>query len=114
MSVLLVAIGGLLGAVSRYGLSVLLQSIWTIAAINLLGSFVLGFLVHAGTGLSHDMRNGIGVGLIGGFTTFSTLTVQTILEADGGRPSIAAAYLLATTLGGLAAALLGYITGRAI
>jgi CrcB protein len=112
MTVLLVAAGGLLGVLARYGLSVWIQSIWTVVAINLVGSFALGFLAHGGAHLPNDVRTGLGVGLLGGFTTFSTLTVQTILEADGGRPGIAVAYLVATVLGGMAAAVAGYALGR--
>lgn len=111
---ILVGAGGLAGVLARYGLTVWVQSIWTVVAINLLGSFLLGALTHLGVHLPHDVRNGLGVGFLGGFTTFSTMTVQTVLEADGGRPATAAAYLAATIIGGLLAALLGYGVGRAL
>jgi CrcB protein len=114
MTLLLVGAGGLAGVLARYGLTVWDQSIWTVAAINLAGSFALGFLVHAGAHLSNDVRTGLGVGFLGGFTTFSTLTVQTVLEADGGRTGTAAAYLAVTVVGGMAAAALGYAAGRAV
>lgn len=104
----LVAAGGAAGVLARYGLTLAIQSIWTIAAINVVGSFLLGLLVHTGTGLSQDVRAGLGVGFLGGFTTLSTLTAQTVLEADGGRPGLAAAYLAVNVVGGLAAALAGY------
>lgn len=112
MTLLLVAIGGLVGTLARYGLSVWIQSIWTIVAVNVGGSFVLGLLVHAGAGWSNQTRTALGVGLLGGFTTFSTLTVQTVMEADGGRPEVAAAYLAATVIGGMAAAYAGFVLGR--
>ncbi len=114
MTVLLVGLGGLVGVLSRYGLSVAIQSIWTVVAINLVGSFALGLLVHVGADWSHDVRNGLGVGFLGGFTTFSTFTVQIVLESDGGRPGTAALYGLVTVFGGLAAATLGYVVGRAL
>jgi CrcB protein len=114
MSVLLVGAGGLAGVLARYGLSVVAQSIWTVVTINLVGSFVLGLLIHVGTGWPHDVRNGIGVGFLGGFTTFSTFAVQMVLEADGGRPGLAALYGAVTVLGGLVAAIAGYVLGRAI
>jgi len=50
----------------------------------------------------------------GGFTTFSTFTVQVVLETEGGRPGTAAAYLFASVVAGLAAAVLGYVLGRAL
>ncbi|MBN1529280.1 MAG: CrcB family protein [Thermoleophilaceae bacterium] len=113
-AVILVALGGTGGVLARYGLTVWIESIWTIAAINIAGSFLLGLLLHVGDGLSHDVRNGLGVGFLGGFTTLSTLTVQTVLEADGGRTGLAAAYLAVNMAGGLLAALAGYLLGRAV
>jgi fluoride exporter len=108
-AVALVAAGGTAGVLARYGLTLAIQSIWTVAAINVAGSFLLGALVHTGTGLSQDVRDGLGVGFLGGFTTLSTLTAQTVLEADGGRPGLAAAYLAVNVVGGLAAAFAGYL-----
>jgi CrcB protein len=114
MAVLLVAVGGTAGVLARYGLTVWIQSIWTVAGINLAGSFVLGLLVHVGVELPHDVRTALGVGFLGGFTTLSTLTTQTVLEADGGRAGLAAAYLAVNVLGGLIAATAGYALGRAV
>jgi fluoride exporter len=114
MAVLLVAVGGTAGVLARYGLTVWIQSIWTVAGINLAGSFVLGLLVHVGVDLPHDVRTALGVGFLGGFTTLSTLTTQTVLEADGGRAGLAAAYLAVNVLGGLVAATAGYALGRAV
>ncbi len=70
---------------------------------------------HAGRGglvLERDVREGIGVGFLGGFTTFSTFSVQIVMEADGGEPGTAALYLIASVVGGIAAATAGYILGR--
>jgi CrcB protein len=111
---LLVALGGVAGVLARYGLTVWVQSIWTVVAINLLGSLLLGLLTSAGGHLSTDVRTALGVGVLGGFTTLSTLTVQTVLEADGGRPATAALYFAVSTIGGLACAGLGYALGRAL
>ena len=61
-----------------------------------------------------DLREAVGVGFLGGFTTFSTFSVQIVIEADGGRPGTAAAYLLASVLGGIAAAAGGYALGRTL
>jgi fluoride exporter len=112
IAVVLVGVGGTAGVLARYGLTVWIQSIWTIAAINLAGSFLLGLLLHVGAGWSHDVRNGVGVGFLGGFTTLSTLTAQTVLEADGGRAGLAAAYFAVNVVGGLLAAFAGYALGR--
>jgi len=62
--------------------------------------------------LNRDLREGFGVGLLGGFTTFSTFSVQAVLEVDAGEPRRAAAYVAISVVGGLAAATLGYLLGR--
>lgn len=115
MTTAFVAIGGTLGVLARYGLGRLTMHsdalLWTTAGINIAGSFLLGLLV-AEAWFSRDVREGIGVGFLGGFTTFSTFSVQAILEADGGRTGFAIAYVLVSVLGGLAAAALGYWLGR--
>ena len=86
--------------------------IWMTVGINVVGSFLLGLLV-AEQWFSREIREGLGVGLLGGFTTFSTFSVQAVLEVDGGRPGIAIAYVLGSVLGGIAAGALGYALGRA-
>lgn len=115
MTTLLVAVGGLLGVLARWGVSRLtLHSealIWSTVAINVAGSFLLGLLV-AHQWFGRDLREGLGVGFLGGFTTFSTFSVQVVLEADAGEPRRAIAYVLASALGGIAAAAAGYALGR--
>jgi fluoride exporter len=115
MTTLLVAIGGLIGVMGRYGLTRLTlhgeSLIWMTAAINISGSFALG-LIAATSWFSRDVREGLGVGLLGGFTTFSTFSVQAVLEVDAGEPKRAAAYLALSVVGGVAAATAGYMLGR--
>ena len=106
MTALLVAAGGAAGVLARYGLNVAAPSIWTVVAINVAGSFLLGCLLHAHW--APEVRDGVGIGFLGGFTTFSTFSVQAVLEAEGGREGLAVAYVLASVLGGLAAAFAGY------
>jgi fluoride exporter len=115
MTTMLVAIGGVLGVLSRYGLTRLTLHtealLWTTAAINLFGSFMLGLLV-ASEWFSRDLREGLGVGFLGGLTTFSTFSVQAVLEVDAGRAQTAGLYVVASVAGGLAAAAAGYWLGR--
>jgi CrcB protein len=74
---------------------------------------VLGLLT-AEAWFSRDVREGIGVGFLGGFTTFSTFSVQAVLEVDAGRADRALLYVGASVLGGLAAAAAGYALGRVL
>jgi CrcB protein len=117
MTTLLVAVGGLIGVMGRFGLTRLTihheSLLWMTAAINIGGSFVLGLLT-ATSWFSRDVREGIGVGLLGGFTTFSTFSVQTVLDVDAGEPRRAAAYLALSVVGGVAAATAGFVLGRRI
>jgi CrcB protein len=111
----LVGGAGLAGVLARYGLSRLTLHteglLWMTAGINLAGSFLLGLLA-AEHWFGRDAREALGVGFLGGFTTFSTFSVQVVLEADGGRPGKAAVYLVVSVVGGVAAAAAGYALGR--
>ena len=117
MTAVMVGVGGVLGVLARYGLTRLTLHtdalIWTTVGINVGGSFFLGLLV-AEPWFSRDVREAVGVGFLGGLTTFSTFSVQVVLEAEGGRPGLALAYVAASVLGGIAAAALGYYAGRAL
>ena len=117
MTALLVGLGGVCGVMARYGIGKATfhteALMWSTVGINIAGSFLLGLLA-AETWFSRDVREALGVGFLGGFTTFSTFSVQVVLEADGGRPGVALAYVLASVLGGIAAAWAGYALGRAV
>ncbi len=117
MTTVFVAAGGVLGVLARYGLSRLTlhhgSLIWTTVGINLVGSFLLGVLA-AEPWFSRDVREGIGVGFLGGFTSFSTFSVQIVLEVDAGEPARAGLYLAASVVGGIVAAAAGFALGRAL
>ena len=115
MTTLLVAIGGLAGVLARFGIGRLTEHgttlIWSTVAINVVGSFLLGVLTATGW-FSRDVREGIGVGFLGGFTTFSTFSVQAVLEVDAGKGGRALVYVAVSVVGGIAAAAAGYALGR--
>jgi fluoride exporter len=117
VTTLLVAVGGVVGVLARFGISRLTlhheSLLWATVGINVAGSFLLGLLV-AEPWFSRDAREAIGVGLLGGFTTFSTFSVQVVMEVDAGRPDRAALYVAASVLGGIAAAACGYWLGRVV
>jgi CrcB protein len=115
MTTLMVAVGGLFGVMGRYGLTRVTihheSLLWMTAGINIVGSFILGVLT-ATSWFSRDVREGLGVGFLGGFTTFSTFSVQAVLDVDAGEPGRATAYLVVSVVGGIAAATAGYMLGR--
>lgn len=117
VTVLLVAAGGLIGVLARYGLGTTVctdNQPWMIFAINMAGSFLLGAVVPLSDQLSDPVRTGIAVGFCGGFTTFSTVSVQVFLDARSGETLFALGYLAASIVGGVLAAALGYAAGRAV
>lgn len=117
---LLVAVAGGLGAALRFVLDGLIASrsrarlpVATLA-INVLGSFLLGVLAGWSPVLDADARRVLGVGLLGGFTTFSTASVELVLLVRDDRPVGAAVLAGAMVLAAVAAALVGLALGGAL
>jgi CrcB protein len=116
VTILLVALAGAGGVLLRYGISSGFHGDalpWVTVAINVLGSFLLGLIVVAHWA-SPQTRTVLGVGFLGGFTTFSTFSVQAFLDVEAGEPGRAVLYVLASVLVGFAAAAAGYYLGRAV
>ena len=108
-NVLLVAAGGALGSVSRFGLGLLVRRLWpsefplaTLLA-NVLGCLVIGALVPVLERLGEGGRLFVLVGLLGGFTTFSAFGLETFQLARREAWGLAAAYVAASLLFGLGA-----------
>lgn len=117
MTLLLVLIGGALGTSARYGLgkAVGIHALpWLTVGINIAGSFLLGFLIAVGDWFSDELRTGLAVGVLGGFTTFSTFSADVFLEFHAGDVDEAFALLAASIAGGIAGAAAGYALGRAL
>ena len=113
MLVLLIGVAGGLGVLSRYGISSALEpgaSPWTVVAINVAGSFALGLL--AGAGAPGDVRAVAGVGFLGGFTTFSTFSLDVFADLEAGRMGRAFAVVGVSVVVGVAAAAAGWALGR--
>jgi fluoride exporter len=108
-----VSLGGGLGALARYGIGLLMPTVpgrfpWGTFGINVLGCLLIGMLMVVATELirTHRLiRPFLGVGVLGGFTTFSTYSVETLrLLPDVG---LAVAYLLGTLVAAILAAMTG-------
>lgn len=117
MTVVLVGIGGALGAMARYGigLSIGVRDFpWATLAINLVGTFVLAAVLGAGgeSRLGISATNFIAVGVLGGFTTFSAFGYETLTMLRDDRVIAAVGYVGVSVAGGLLAAVVGYSLGR--
>jgi CrcB protein len=117
MRFLWVGLGGAAGSVARYaiGLSVDQSHFpWATLGINLSGAFLLGvFLTLALGNLSVAVMTPIAVGVLGGFTTFSTFAWEGFTFSRTGRAGLALTYILVSVIGGWVAAWGGYSLGRA-
>jgi CrcB protein len=119
---LLVMAGGALGAGARYGLSRALGGIsaswpWPTFVANVVGGLLMGMLaahvLRSGPG-AENMRLFVGVGLLGGFTTFSAFSLEMAQMIERGQAMLAAGYALASVLLALAALTVGLAVGRAV
>jgi CrcB protein len=117
----LAALGGALGALARWGLAAVLPHSpgewpWSTLLVNLLGCLLIGVLLAvlpARFPHSPWLRPFLAVGVLGGFTTYSTFAVDIVRLAGTGHQVLAVAYGLASVLGGVCAVLLGLLTARA-
>jgi CrcB protein len=117
VTVVYVGLGGAAGVLARYALGTTVATstlpLLTVA-INVAGSFLLGCLVTAGDRFSPELRTGLAVGLLGGFTTFSTFSVEIFVDLESGNGAKAGGYFLASVGLGVAGAAAGYYAGRAL
>ncbi|MHB1489023.1 MAG: fluoride efflux transporter FluC [Cellulomonas sp.] len=115
----LVFVGGMVGTTGRYLLTTALPSHggWPMATFteNVVGSFLLGALLEALLRRGRESARGrrarlaLGTGVLGGFTTFSSLALDVEQLLTRGSVAIALGYAAATVVVGLAACLLGVI-----
>jgi fluoride exporter len=112
VKILLVGLGGSLGAIARYALAGLISARvstpWPYGTfvVNVSGCFVLGFFVTLGTErlpLSEELRLLVSVGFIGAYTTFSTYQLETFALVEQGGWWRGLAYALLSLIAGFAA-----------
>lgn len=115
--ILLVGIGGAAGTLARYLISLVMPEAfglpWPTLTVNLIGAFLLGMLLEGLARRGHDegrrrmLRLLLGTGFMGGFTTYSSLAVETEQLLRAGRVWEAIGYGLITVVIGLLAAFFG-------
>lgn len=117
-----VMIGGAIGAGARHlvGQAVLARFgpafPWGTLSINIVGSLLMGMLVGwlARSGGGDTTRLFVGVGILGGFTTFSSFSMEYWMLFERGQNAQAAAYVLASVIGAIAACGLGLFLMRQV
>lgn len=107
-ALLAVALGGALGSVLRYSAGLLLQHPWATLSVNLVGSFLIGLgALHLTNGENPLLRLFMITGILGGFTTFSAFSLDSLTLLQLGQWSRAALYIFGNILGGLLFCALG-------
>jgi len=114
-----IAIAGALGVLARHAVQQLVprhgEIPWGTFIVNVSGAFVMGFLL---TVIVHRysvpiwIQEAALVGLLGGYTTFSAITLETYLMLDRGHVVSATAYVGGTVVAGLTALFVGVHLGR--
>lgn len=117
-----VALGGVVGSLGRWGVGLALPHApgsfpWATLVVNVSGAFAMGLLVAflLGRPGTHRLaRPFVGVGVLGGWTTFSALAVEAVELAANGLVQPALGYVAASLLGGTLAVAAGTAVGRRV
>ena|SRR5690554_1341023 len=111
-----VGLGGFIGSVVRYAVSVGLGAVaadrfpWATFAVNCLGCLLIGLVVGASAkvSVSEPVRLFLVTGILGGFTTFSAFGLESLVLLRRGETSLVLLYILGSVLVGIAAVWLGF------
>jgi CrcB protein len=121
MNVLLVALGGAIGSAARYLAGAFIANRfgpdfpWGTFIVNVSGSFLIGVILSfvGGSQLPAGARPFLAVGIMGGYTTFSTYSHETLQLIQGGEFGAATFNTLGQVATGLVGVYLGVVLGRA-
>ena len=121
---LIVAAGGALGAMARYGVGIATQRLvgpgsswpWATLTVNVVGGLVMGLLVgwlalRAGAG-QESVRLFAAVGLLGGFTTFSAFSLEAVLMIERRQFAMAGGYVALSVILSIIALFIGLMVAR--
>ena len=122
MLLLLIALGGAVGALSRYGIGLLVQRNtqptfpWGTLAVNVMGCILVGVLARLfwNAPAHSQLRALLIVGFCGGFTTFSAFSLETVSFLQSGEWPKAAAYVAASVIACLAGTAIGLAMVRSL
>jgi len=121
---LLVGLGGAIGAMSRFGFSSMVGRHWPMAfplatlLVNIIGSLVMGLFIGLMARMlpvwQNEARLFVAVGILGGFTTFSSFSLDTVVLIERGELLQAGAYLLLSVVVCLVGLYLGLLVTRGV
>ncbi|MBN7805243.1 fluoride efflux transporter CrcB [Agrobacterium rosae] len=123
LNIALVAIGGAIGSIARYLVGVWSVRLagpnfpWGTLTVNVVGAFLIGLTVEVIArrfDASSEMRVFLVTGVIGGFTTWSSFTLDAVVLFERGEIGLSALYLGASLLVSFAAIFAGLALGRAL
>ena len=123
-----VALGGAVGAVLRYQIGLGVSRLagadntfpWATLAVNIAGSLAMGVLLGwlargtAAAQTAETMRLLVGVGLLGGFTTFSAFSAEMVTMLHRGEAGFALGYAAASLIAGMAAMIIGLVAAQSV
>ena len=121
MKYVLIGFGGAIGAVGRYLLQGLVYQFtgatfpYGTLVVNILGCFLIGLIMELGAGrflIDAQLRLFITIGVLGGFTTFSSFGYETFALLRDGELVRASFNVIGSVMAGLAAVWLGFVTAH--
>jgi len=122
IKILLLLAGGAIGTVSRYAVSGLTHKYvdgtfpYGTLMVNILGSLIIGLLwgIWETANISSNMRTFIFIGILGGFTTFSTYSLETLNLFREGEVKMAVLNILANNVFGILMVFAGFFAARSL
>ena len=120
MTFLSVALGGAIGASARFAVNLAALRLFGMGfpvgtlVVNVLGSFVMGVLAVVLLDRASPLAPFLPTGVLGGFTTFSAFSLDTLMLWERGQPGLALIYVILSVAASLLAVLAGLTIGRSI
>lgn len=117
-SLLWIGLAGMAGAITRVVLGQLIHSelgfpVATLT-VNIVGTFILCFIVAGALrkiSANRQLYDAVTTGFLGSFTTFSAMSMETVLLVEGGQLAMAIVYVALSMIGGLVAGVSGFYLG---
>ncbi|MER2090521.1 MAG: CrcB family protein [Sporosarcina sp.] len=118
IKLLLIGLAGAAGAILRVSIGQVVPNDsgfpFSTLAVNIVGTFLLCFIIAGAfrkLAMHEDMQDIVATGFLGSFTTFSAVSIETVLLVEKGQIVLAGIYIICSVIGGLSAGALGFRLG---